>query len=40
MKIGDIMERTECVRVIGPGECADSVYDLAKQAGYNIGKSP
>jgi predicted Rossmann-fold nucleotide-binding protein len=38
MKIGDIMERTECVGVIGAGECADSVYDLPRQVGHEIGE--
>ena len=38
MKIEDIMERTDCVGGIGAGECEDSVYDLARQMGYEIGK--
>ena len=38
MKIGDIMEWAKCVGVIGAGECADSVYDLARKVGNEIGK--
>lgn len=38
MKTGDIIEKTDCVGGIGTGECADSVYDLARQVGYEIGK--
>ena len=32
------MERTEYVGVIGAGECPDTVYGLAKEVGYAIGK--
>jgi uncharacterized protein (TIGR00725 family) len=32
------MEWAECVGVIGAGECADSVYGLARKVGYEIGK--
>jgi predicted Rossmann-fold nucleotide-binding protein len=38
MKTEDIIEKTDCVGGIGAGECADSVYDLARQVGYEIGK--
>jgi len=38
MKIGDIMEWAKCAGVIGAGECADSVYDLARKVGNEIGE--
>lgn len=32
------MERTDYVGIIGAGECSDTVYGLAREVGYEIGK--
>jgi uncharacterized protein (TIGR00725 family) len=37
-KKGDGMEWTEYIGVIGAGECPDTIYGLAKEVGYEIGK--
>jgi uncharacterized protein (TIGR00725 family) len=37
-KKGDTMEWTEYVGVIGAGDCSDTIYGLAREIGYEIGK--
>jgi uncharacterized protein (TIGR00725 family) len=37
-KKGDTMKWTDYVGVIGAGDCSDTVYELARKVGYEIGK--